>query len=195
MRPRHSIVWAGFLLGLPASDYCQSAAGPTASCASRFPYGPEQFVEKLLTVAGEVEADAVLAKFQQSFGLTLRSLPRKNPRISTYSATECQWYTRVLITSVEDAKLSQLTLTRVSLSVGDLSRRLLFDGPRGDECLRVVFVNKSLTTSGWTAGPRPSGEIASWIYRKGRTKLVFSTTDWSVNPEPACVTEITVLYR
>ena len=72
-------------------------------------------MEKLLMVAGEAEADAVLAKFQQSFGLTLRSLPSKNRRVFTYNVTECEWYTRVLIISVEDAKLSQLTLTRVSL--------------------------------------------------------------------------------
>ena len=31
-------------------------------------------MEKLLMVAGEAEADAVLAKFQQSFGRTLRRL-------------------------------------------------------------------------------------------------------------------------
>ena len=62
------------LLALPAIAYSQSATGPTASCSSRFPCGPEQFVEKLLVVAGEAEADAVLAKFQQSFGLTLRRL-------------------------------------------------------------------------------------------------------------------------
>ena len=44
MRPRHFIVWAGFLLALPAIAYSQSTTGATASCASRFPYGPEQFV-------------------------------------------------------------------------------------------------------------------------------------------------------
>ena len=61
------------------------------------------------------------------------------------------------------------------MSVGDLSRKLLFNGPRGDDCLRVVFVNKSLTTSGWTGGLRPSGEIASWIYRKGRCHVCRGT--------------------
>lgn len=195
MSPRHSILLTGLLLASPAIVFGRSAAGPVASCAHRFPYGPEQFVEKLLMVAGEVEADAVRAKFQQTFGVTLRLLPRKNPRVLTYNAPECEWYTQVSITSVDDTKLSLLTLTRVSLSVGDLSRRLLFDGPRGDECLRVLFIGKSLTTSGWMGGLQPSGEIASWIYRRRRTRLVLATTDWSVNPDTACVTRISVLYQ
>src|ERR1700676_4519558 len=89
---------AAFSITLLIVAHSQHAASPATPCAGPFPYGPEQFLEKLLLVADEVDPDAVAAKFQQVFAMKLRFEAREHePGFPTYEATECEWYAPVLI--------------------------------------------------------------------------------------------------
>ncbi len=94
--------------------------------------------------------------------------------------------------AVEDARLARVY--RVSLTVGEGPRRLFFAGSNGDECLRVGSMDKSLAATDWRGGLEPLRDTASWVYRKGRTKLTFAANG-SLERALECVTEITVLYH
>jgi hypothetical protein len=186
---------AALSIALPVVAHSQHAASLATPCASPFPYGPEQFLEKLLVVADEVDPDAVAAKFQQVFAMKLRFEARKPPRFPTYEATECEWYAPVLIVPMPVVEPKPSPQVRTLLSVGSRLQTLLFRGSTADQCLSPRLAQKSLAAAGWQGGVVPTDTI-NYLYRKGHAELSFAAIGvQAAGPVVACVPEITIRYH
>lgn len=191
------LTWISFFCALPAIAHGQHTEGQMASCASRFPYGPEQFLDKLLSVARETDphASAVVAKFQQVFAMNLRFEARKHEptKFRSYEATDCEWYAPVVIVAVVEPKPSSQDGTL--LSVGDQLHELLFHGAAADQCLTRELAEKSIAAAGWQGGVFMTDTL-NWLYRKGHAELSFDVIGVkSAGTVVACVSEITLRYH
>ena len=188
-----TIAALAFSIALPVVAHSQRAASPATGCVDPFPYEPRQFLEKLLVVADEVDPYAVPAKFQQVFAMKLRVKAREaDPQFPIYTVTECEWYTRVLIASVVDRRLSPKS--RVVLLIGNVPQELTFRDSRRGECLSSEIADKSLVASGWSGGIVRSEKI-TWIYRKGRAELSFAANGIKPGGIVACVSVINIRYQ
>jgi hypothetical protein len=182
--------WVTLFVFLPTIAHGQPATGPAAPCANRFPYGPQQFLKKLLAVADEADPDAVPAKFQNAFGMKFRPAITKCPQTQFYTVTKCDWYAHVIIVTVADPKLSEEA--RAFVVLGDPPLPLSFGDLVRGECLSSTFAEKSLTASGWEGGVT-LGEFVTWVYRRGHTKLDFDAT--RVTPDRDCISTIKIFYQ
>jgi hypothetical protein len=180
-----------FVLALPIVTHSQGVAPPTNPCLKQFPYGPEKFLEKLIAVAGEVDSENVLHKFQESFGVKLHYMETKDHLIHTYNVTRCEWYAHVIIASATDAELT--AGAKILLTLGDSPQSLSFGDSLEKKCLSANMLEQSLTVSGWEGGAR-SGETVTWDYRKGPTRLRFGASGATPEHGP-CVSVITVGYQ
>ena len=159
-----------------------------ASCAGRFPYSPEKFLENLLVVAGESDVTAVPTAFERVFATKLRKTPLLYDSGSfTYGITGCEWYSDVLISRTHNPKISHGILTEVR--IGHFPGALLFAGPQWGECLTIESADKSLTTSGWKGGLVPAGEAVMWEYRTSHAKVVLRTGQ-DVKPGSRCISVV-----
>ena len=187
------LAWAAMLIVLPAIAQGQPATGSSASCTNRFPYGPENFLEKLLIVANESDAAAVPATFQRVFDTKLRKAPTTgNSKTFSYEATSCEWYARILIIWTRDENLS--AGIPAFLRIGNLAKPLLFDGPLRDNCLSVELADRSLKSSGWKGGITAEADAAMWVYAKSQAELTIFVTG-SANLGMRCVSELSLIYR
>jgi hypothetical protein len=179
---------------LPVVAYSQQAASPATACATPFPYGPKQFLEKLLVVADETDPQAVAAKFQQVFTTKLRIETRAgDPHFPTYEATWCEWYAPVAIVSVVET--GQSPQVRTLLSVGSRPRTLRFRGPGAEECLSPGLARESLAAAGWQGGVVPTDKI-NWLFRKGQARLSFAAIGVQLaGGVVACVSEMSIRYH
>ena len=185
------LAWAAVFVVLPAVVHCQQAKGPGASCIDRFPYGPKQFLERLLTVADEADPYAVPAKFQQVFGMKLPRATVQNAQAFTYDVMRCDWYTPVH-TGTMSSKFADSA--QVFLIVGDMPKPLLFSASGRDECLSSELTDRSMTASGWKGGPIAANS-PYWEYRKGGTRFNFQANRGVTPDGVACVTAIFIRYQ
>lgn len=196
-RVRKMSISVAALTALPIVAHSQHAAPSASHCARSFPYGPEQFLDKLLMVASEAEphASAVAAKFQKVFAMKLRFEAREHESggFPTYEATECEWYAPVVVVEVVEPRSAPHV--RTLLSIGSRPQVLLFRGLAADQCLSPGLAQKSLAAAGWQGGVVPTDTI-NYLYRKGNAELGF--TPIGIKPAGAvvaCVPEITIRYQ
>jgi len=192
------LILVAALAAVPVIAHGQHAAPSATRCANPFPYGPEQFLDKLLVVADEIDphASAVAAKFEQVFSMKLRFEAREHEatKFPTYESTECEWYAPVVIAAVIETKPSPQE--RTLLSVGNRSQALLFHAPAANECLSPGLAEKSLVAGGWHGGSVPTDTIR-YLYRKGHAELSF-TPIGAINSSGAvvaCVPEMNIRYQ
>jgi hypothetical protein len=188
---------AAISLALPIVAHSQHAASPAARCGNPFPYGPEQFLKKLLVVAEEADphGHVVAAKFQQVFAMKLRYEAREHEpdKLPTYEATECEWYAPVMIVAGVEPKPSPQEQTL--LSVGDRLHPLLFHGAAADQCLLRGVAEKSIAAAGWQGGVVMTDTL-NWLYRKGHAQLSFDAIGVQLaGPVVACLSDITLRYH
>jgi hypothetical protein len=178
-------------LALPAIAHSQRATDASVSCVIRFPYKPEQFLEKFLTVAEETDPYTVPEKFKLAFHMKLPTAVVSDPLTFSYDATACEWYTRVHIGSPANLKLSRAA--RVVVIVGDLLHPLRFGDPQRDECLSSEVANNQILEDGWKGGPLESA-IITWVYGRDHALLQFLANGSKAPNGVACVTEMAVYY-
>jgi Ca2+-binding RTX toxin-like protein len=174
----------------PAFAYGQPDATPTTACANKFPYRPEQFLEKFLALTGESDPYTVPATFQHIFEMKLSHAIVRGTRVFSYDAMPCEWYTHVHIMTLSDSRSG----TRVFLSIGDLPQPLLFVDSEREKCLSVDLVTKSMEASGWRGGSL-EGSYVVWGYRKGSVLVNLQANGRKTPYSPECVTNITVNYK
>jgi hypothetical protein len=91
-----------------------------------------------------------------------------------YNAMKCDWYAHVIIVTAAEPKLSGRA--RAIVVLGDAAQPLSFGDPVWDDCLSSVLAEKLLAASGWKSGVI-LGELVTWVYRKGHTRLDFAAVE------------------
>lgn len=172
--------------------YGGTSTAPTAPCVDRFPYGPEQFLAKLLVVVDEQDPYAIPAKFQQIFDMKFPRSKIRKAKDFSYDAVPCAWYAPVHIVTSNYPKLEHGV--GVLMEMGNILKPFLFNSRAQDECLSVGLADRLMTVSGWKGGA-VGDESESWSYRKGHVRLGLEAI--SVRPDGAvlCVTMVSMRYE
>jgi hypothetical protein len=146
------------------------ATSKTTACTRRFPYSPDEFLEKLLKVTDEHDPFAVPTKFEDIFSVKLAGTRSTEGRTFAY-LKKCGWYAAVDIATADIPRLGESPETiEVVMRIEATPQGSILRFRRGKICLRPDGLDAALKADGWSGG---RGMLdGAMIYKKVDTVFV-----------------------